>query len=473
MSPIERKQFGSRLIAIAGDESVIDDPKEIQSFLRDNSWLSPILSQHFEQMRESSGQSMSVDAVVAPESEEQLSEIIGLAVQFGVPIVCRGGGTSNFGQTMPVQGGLIVDIRRLNRVLEVTEDTVTAQAGAIQGDVDKSARSLGKELSLLTTTYASATIAGWVAGGHVGLGTSMYGTIWDGNVVGIKMLTAEETPRRLSLKGEALLPLLHTYGTTGVMTEVTLPVREARDWLEAVVVFEDFDDAARFTSTVAQDLKIRHRVAAAQQAPIPATFSPLKHLYDDKASVVLMILDSEQAGPCRSLVSDYRGEFHIWKRSDEPRRIPLAYMVYGHRMLWIKKVAPQAAFLHCYLTPTKALDQIHSLKERFGSDLWIEMKYMRSRWLRLLHGLTGEGVLAAPVLTLVPGTKEFLEKVMEFCRSIDVTYQNPHTFVLEETGLFRDFDKIIEFKKQTDPKGLLNPGKIGAKFFSTMEQPLR
>jgi FAD/FMN-containing dehydrogenase len=178
-----------------------------------------------------------------------------------------------------------------------------------------------------------------------------------------------------------------------------------------------------------------------------------------------MIVDSEQEGVCRDLTARHGGKFHIWKKSDDPRRIPLAYMVYGHRMLWIKKAAPHAAFLHCYLSPDKALDQIHRLKERFGADLWIELKYMRSRWLRSLHGLEGDGVLAAPVLTLVPGKKEFVETVMEFCRSIGVTFQNPHTFVLEETGLFGDFDKILEFKKQTDPKSLLNPGKIGTTFF--------
>ncbi len=466
MNAGERKFLTDKLIQAAGDDAVIRDPEEIQRFLKDNSWLSPILAQHFEQMRETSGQSLRVEAVVSPADVDQLRAVLSLAVQCNAAMVVRGGGTSNFGQTVPLEGGLIVDIRRLNRILEITDDSVTAQAGAIQGDVDKAARGHGKELSLLTTTYASATVAGWVAGGHVGLGTSMYGTIWDGNVLKIKMLTAQESPRELTLTGDDLLPLLHTYGTTGVMTEVTLPLREAQDWLETVAVFDSFDQAAQFTSAVAQDSQILHRVAAAQEAPIPTTFSPLKHFFEEKQSVVLMIIDSTQESACRDLVSQFGGHLHVWKKSDDPRRIPLAYMVYGHRMLWIKKLAPKAAFLHCYMPPDKALAQIQALKAQFGSDLWVELKYMRSRWLRSLRGLSGDGALAAPVLTLVPGTKEFLEKVMEFCLSIGVTYQNPHTFVLEETGLFRDFERIVEFKKQTDPKGLLNPGKIGAKFFA-------
>ena len=76
-------------------------------------------------------------------------------------------------------------------------------------------------------------------------------------------------------------------------------------------------------------------------------------------------------------------------------------------------------------------------------------------------------LLPAPTLTLVPGTKAFIEAVMAFCDAIGVTYQNPHTFVLEESGIFGPtFGRIVEFKRGTDPRGLLNPGKIGSTFFA-------
>jgi hypothetical protein len=58
---------------------------------------------------------------------------------------------------------------------------------------------------------------------------------------------------------------------------------------------------------------------------------------------------------------------------------------------------------------------------------------------------------------------------MEFCDSIGVSYLNPHTFLLEESGLFLDFQPIADFKRQSDPKGLLNPGKIGSKYFIPQE----
>lgn len=459
-------QFLNRLIDRVGPEAVLRDPAEIRRELRDNSWLSPILSQYIETLKDGGSGYLDVEAVVSPADTEELRDVIALAVRHDVPMTLRGGGTSNFGQTIPLHGGIMIDIRRLDRILEVADDRVTAQAGALQGSIDRAARAHGKELTVLTTTYASATAAGWVAGGHVGIGSSIYGTIWDGNVLAAKMLTAEDPPRELILAGDALYPLLHTSGTTGVITEVTFPLVAARRWLEGVAVFDTFDAATRFTMALATDSSVAHRVAAAQEAPIPRAFTPLRHLIAEGQSAVLLIIDATQEPACRDLVAGYAGTFHVYQESDGAAACPLAYMVLGHRMLWIKKIAPQAAFLHCYFSPDTLFDQTAALKERFGADLWFELKYMRSRWLRMLHGLSGDGVIPAPVLTLVPGDRAFLEEVMAFCETIGVTYQNPHTFVLEESGLFPDFDRIMAFKRQTDPRGLLNPGKIGAAFFA-------
>ena len=73
--------------------------------------------------------------------------------------------------------------------------------------------------------------------------------------------------------------------------------------------------------------------------------------------------------------------------------------------------------------------------------------------------------LPSPLLTLVPGDRAFVESVMAFCDTIGVTYQNPHTFAIEESGVFPDVERIVRFAREVDPKGLLNPGKLGGTFF--------
>jgi FAD/FMN-containing dehydrogenase len=455
------------LTAALGEAAVVRDRDTVAKSLKDNSWLSPILSEHFAQRR-GDDDGIVADAVVTPASVAELRTVISLAVRHDTPMTLRGGGTTNFGQSLPLHGGIVIDVRKLNRIVSLAETRVTAEGGALQGDVDKAARERGREMTILPTTYASATLAGWVAGGHLGLGGTSYGTTWDGNVLGVKLLSAEEEPREIVLEGDDVYPVLRTYGTTGVITEVTVPLVPSREWLEAVIVFDAFDPAARFVQALAERFDIVQRSVAAQEAPLAASFSPIKHLYRDGDAVVPAIFDAAQMAECRAIAQQFGGTFHHWKVSGDGGRFPLGYMSYGHRMLWVKKVAPAAAFLNCYFLPDAVFEQFQALKDRFGEDVWLELKYNRSPWLRELRGLPpGDGLLPAPLLTLLPGERAFVESVMAFCDTIGVTYQNPHTFAIEESGVFPDVERIVRFAREVDPKGLLNPGKLGGTFFKT------
>jgi FAD/FMN-containing dehydrogenase len=468
--PTDRAGLLDTLAAELGAAAVVTDRESVAKSLKDNSWLSPILSEHFGQRKQDADGGLVADAVVTPADVGQLRTTISLAVQYDTPMTLRGGGTTNFGQSLPLHGGIVVDIRKLDRIRALTDTSATAEGGALQGDVDRAARERGREMTILPTTYASATLAGWVAGGHLGLGGTTYGTTWDGNVLGVKLLTAEEQPREIVLTGADVYPVLRTYGTTGVITEVTVPLVPAHEWLEAVIVFDTFDAAGQYVAALAEREDIVQRSVSAQEAPLAAALTPIKHLYLDGQTVVPAVFDAAREGECRAIAEAHGGAFHRWQVTSEGGRFPLGYMSYGHRMLWVKKVAPSAAFLNCYFSPEGVFEQFRALKQRFGDDIWLELKYNRSPWLRELRGLPGDGTLPSPLLTLVPGDRAFVEIVMAFCDSIGVTYQNPHTFAVEESGVFPDVERIVRFAREVDPKGLLNPGKLGGTFFRSGAQ---
>ena len=455
----------SALAAVVGKQHLIVEQSAVQRFLKDNSWLSPILSQHLQDLKGDDGGLLPIDAVVSPGNVDELRRIVALCFQHDIPMTVRGKGTSNFGQSIPLEGGIIIDLQRLDRILEVTDTSITAEAGAIHGDVEKAAQARGRELTLLTTTYAMATVGGWVAGGHVGVGTSGYGSIWDGNVLGVKLLTAEANPRLLDLRGEAAVPALHTYGTVGVITEVTFPLVAARRWLEAVSVFDDFRGACEFTVAMSKEPPHDQRVVAAQEAPVPMSYSPLKHFFRPGQSCVLNVIAEGIRDRAETLTRQHGGTFHNWKEPGDEALLSFNYLVYGHRMLWVKKLAPTAGFLHVYFSRDRIYEQIDAIKDEFGDRAWLELKFMNSPYLSSLRGESGDTLLPAAVIALVPGDRAAIDRAMQLCDSLGATYLNPHTFVLEESGLFRDFDQILEFKRQTDPKGLLNPGKIGRKFY--------
>jgi hypothetical protein len=207
------------------------------------------------------------------------------------------------------------------------------------------------------------------------------------------------------------------------------------------------------------------RVVAAQEAPVPASFTPLRGFFKAGQSCSLNVISEDLAGRARALTEEHGGSWHVWKEADDSDKLSVNYLVYGHRMLWVKKIAPNAAFLHVYFSRDRLFEQLERIKAELGNTVWTELKHMNSPYLSSLRGESGDTPLPAGVLSLVPGDRQAVDQAMRLCDSIGVTYLNPHTFLLEESGLFRDFDAIVAFKRQTDPKGLLNPGKIGGNFY--------
>ena len=447
------------LASVVDGSDLVTDPALIGRRLRDNSWLSPVLKTYIDDMADASGRSLDVCALVSPVDAEQLRRCVSLLYRQGAPIVVLGAGTTNFGQTTPLDGGVVIEMKHFDHVGIPQDGRISVGAGATTGAVDEMAHTAGLEVPVMTTTFATATSGGWVSGGHIGLGSPTWGSIWDDNVVGATLMTVEEEPRVLSLDESSIEPVLHSYGTTGILTDVTFRLVTARQWTELVVCFDDFDAACRFAAAASARRELRIRAAAAQEQAITPCFSALQDHVEPDEAIVISIIDDDQYDEFIGLALDHGARIVPWRGQGADHRPTLAYMVYGHRMLWVKKIAPLGAFLHCYLDPDDPLTQLSTLKQRFGDDVMVELKFLRSRWLRERFGHTGDGVLPAPLVCVVEGEKN-LAAVMSFCDAIGIRYQNPHTFFLDQKGLLRDPDVIKRFKAEVDPKGLLNPGKF-------------
>ena len=486
------------LAGIVGTGRLETDPEVIGARLRDNSWLSPVLSGHIDAMAgASAGGSLGVAAVVGPADLDQLAACAAAAYRHDTPITMLGAGTSNFGQSIPMRGGIVIELSRLcamgDPAAAATDGRITVEAGTLLGQVDAVLRPHGTELPVVTTTYAASHAAGWVAGGHVGLGSSSWGTIWDGNILGATVMTCEAQPRLLVLDEDSVEPVLHAYGTTGIICDVTFRLVPARSWVEFVAAFGCFEDAARFVADLAA---LSHgngsgrsgqsgrggrppedpapararalaegcgdvRVAAAQEPTLTPAFTALSNGVDASEALAMTIVAQGAAEEATARAEARGGRIIPWSGLGADRRPTLGYMVYGHRMLWVEKLFGAAAFLHCYLAEDRPVEQLLEIKARFGDRCLVELKYIRSRWLRERWGQSGDGVIFAPLVGMVNG-RDDLDELLAFCDEIGVAYQNPHTFFLDEQGLFADPGLLHRFKREVDPKGLLNPGKLSA-----------
>jgi FAD binding domain len=444
-----------------GDEAVSASSAEIVRLMRDESWLSPVLHREFERRTREQGASLGVEAVVRPISEEDVIELARIATRRRVPLIPRGAGTSNFGLLAPEEGGLIVDFRGLAGDPQVGNGVVRAPAGTLQGNMERAARAEGLELPVLTTTYAIATIGGWLCGGHAGLGSVMHGAVWDGIVDAIRVVTVEEEPRTLILRGEEAHPLLHTFGAVGLCTQVTMRVGPVHDWLEAVSFFPTFAQASALVTEISNDMHYRIRIAAAQEEELMGGIRQLRSVRQPGAGV-LMIFDRTQTPNIRNLVIAHGGQLVEWQawNVDSGRKPSIAQMVYGHRMLWVKQYLPQAAFCHLYYDPGDPDATVKLLKDRFGDELLVEMKFIRSKWMLRALGMTGDSLPAALCVVRNGCVDGKVDEVLSFCDDNNIKYQNSHTNVIEDNGLFSEIGPIVKMKSELDPYNLLNRGRL-------------
>jgi hypothetical protein len=444
-----------------GDDAVSSSSQEITRLIRDESWLSPILHREIERRTQERGAGLGVQAVVRPTSEEDVIELARIAARNRTPLIIRGAGTSNFGLLAPEEGGLIIDLRGLTGDPQVSENAVRAPAGTVQGKMEKAARSRSRELPVLTTTYSVATIGGWLCGGHAGLGSSMYGAVWDDIVEQVRVVTVEQEPRTLTLRGEEANPLLHTFGAVGICTDVTMRTVAAQEWLEAVSFHPTFAQASAFVREISSDMHYRVRVATAQEEALMAGVHQLASLRRPGAGV-LMIFDRAQTREIRKLVAAHGGalvEWQVWK-VDPGGKPSIAQMVYGHRMLWVKRYLPQAAFCHIYFDPVNPDETVNLLKERFGNALLVEMKFIRSKWMLRALGMDGDSLPAALCVVCNGSQPGKVDEVLQFCDANNIKYQNSHSNVIEDNGLFSDLAPIVKMKSELDPHDLLGRGRL-------------
>ena len=214
-------------IAALGDIPNVTDPALVKRKSRDmTAAFSPVMKRELADKF--------ADAIVTPRSKEDVLRLAAAAARHRVPLVARGAGTCNFGQGIPLQGGAMVDMTALDRVLWTRPGRVRAETGAILARIDETTRPLGWELRMHSSTKKVATLGGYIAGGHAGVGSCAYGILRDrGNILGLEVVSVAEDPKVVELRGDDVNLVHHAYGTNGLITEIEMPLAPAWAWREA------------------------------------------------------------------------------------------------------------------------------------------------------------------------------------------------------------------------------------------------
>lgn len=131
---------------------IITDPAQVAKLSLDFYHYSPVLSRQLSDKRG--------DLVVRPADEAEVMRVAAACARLRIPVTVRGAGTGNYGQCIPLAGGVILDMGKLNQVLWAKPGLARVQAGAKLMAIDKHTREMGWEIRMAPSTYRTATIGG-------------------------------------------------------------------------------------------------------------------------------------------------------------------------------------------------------------------------------------------------------------------------------------------------------------------------
>ena len=426
-----------------------DNPILAKQKSRDFYWYSPVLKRELEHV--------AADIVVTPKSEAEVAAVLAAAHKLKIPVTPRGGGTGNYGQAMPLTGGIVLNLFEMNRVLDIATGRVVCEPGAILIEVDKATAASGQELRMFPSTRATASVAGFVAGGSGGVGSITWGGLRDfGNVLRLRVMTMEEKPRALELTGADLHKAVHAYGTNGVITEVEMPLAPRYDWVEIIVGFDGFEAATAYALALAEQDGILKKLVTVVAAPAPHAYF-LRHrlLIPEGKSAVLVMVAPHSLDAFEAFTRPFRSAETLLNSSraapDEMRGLPPVYeLAWNHTTLRGLRVDPAITYLQVRYPEDGALDFIKRIHDKFAAEMIGHLELIR------FNGRIGFAGL--PLIRFT--TEERLNAIMAEHEDMGAMIFNPHRYTLEEGGMKQTDTIQLAFKRETDPDGLLNPGKM-------------
>ena len=425
-----------------------ENPVTVKQKSRDFFWYSPVLKARMDHIVG--------DFVVAPKNEAEVIEVLKVCYEHDCPVTTRGAGTGNYGQAMPLAGGCILHLKHMDKVKDIQPGRVVVEPGCLLKDLDAECiANSGQEIRMFSSTWATATVGGFIAGGSGGVGSVTWGALRDlGNIIRLRVVTMEAEPRILEFHGEELARVSHAYGTNGIITELEMPLAPRYEWVELAIGFDDFMEAARYAADLANEDGILLKLVTPIEAPVPYDYFQrfTKHIRREQSLVMIMVaphsLDGFETFTARTPNAEiiYRSDNNDWDRH------PGHIFEYGwnHTTLRALKVDPNITYLQVRYGSPDHLEKVAKIREIFGDEVPQHLEVMRDN---------GKIVFAG--LSLVRfTTEERLDEIIRIHEELGCMIFNPHRYTLEEAGRQTADRRQLDFKREADPKGLLNPGKM-------------
>jgi Fe-S oxidoreductase/FAD/FMN-containing dehydrogenase len=409
------------------------------------------------------------DAVVQPETEEELIALVRWARENNIPLTPRGKASSGYGGVLPLKQGVVVDFYRMNRTLRMDPDglTATVQAGVVWEKLDQALGQRGLTLRLYPSSYPASTVGGWLAQGGAGIGSYEAGWFRD-NVVCARVVLPNGEVKEF--KGRDLDFISEVEGITGLISEVTLRVQSLEE-LEVISISSprahDFQQLAQ--SLIDKELPIWSLIFINPRMAELKNKSPLMehhgHQAEERVILPLSYITTlafrkrnreEVIGQLSELLKPVKGELlsheiaeHEWKNR--------------FKLMLVKRLGPSLVPSEV-VVPLSALGHVmEEIEEKVKQPLVKEGVVIR-------QGANGRPEVV--ILGFIPSDERKLTYNFVFGLILTVIkIAEKHGGRAFATGIYlgKKASKILgenrvkqlkALKVQIDPKSIMNPGKV-------------
>lgn len=428
-----------------GGIPVVTEAQRVRKRSRDFFWYSPVLN---EELKDVTG-----DILVEPTGEAHVIAIAAACARHGVPLTVRGGGTGNYGQCVPLQGGVVLDIMGMDRIEWHRADVVRTEPGIKLSKLDDALRPNGWESRIHPSTKRTASLGGFIAGGSGGVGSVTWGGLVEpGNILAARVVTLEAEPRIIELRADAAQKINRAYGTTGIITALEMPLAPAYPWIDVIVAFDSIEAALKGGQAVAYADGIAKKLVTPIGWPLPRYFTPLKDAAPEGKSLLLCMIAQNSIEPFKDIVRRAGGAItHEKPTAEESGSIPLYEYCWNHTTLQVLKTDRSWTYLQLLYPADSAIESALRMIDLFGDEMMHHFEFIRFGGKMTFSGL--------PVVRYT--TRERLWEIIAIHEANGIMVANPHVVTLEDGSRHKRANADqFGFKCEVDPQGLLNPGKM-------------
>ncbi len=390
------------------------------------------------------------DIVVRPLSCDAIFVVAQVCNKYSTPLTLRGSGTGNYGQCVPLNGGVVMVMSGLRKIrkFDPKSGEITVESGCLLRDINDELIEHGRQLRLLPSTWRSASIGGFISGGSGGIGSVRWGFLRDhGHLQALEIITTEDPPRKLELNANNSEALNHAYGTNGIITALTLTTAPYIEWQQIVVDCIEWDQAIELLTKfncAALEIYLGTLLEKEIVDCLPHWSGKPKQKHR-----ILLLVSLDGVSTIERLAKSAGADFYDLGPENLKAGRGLRELSWNHTTLHMRGIDPDWTYLQMLL-PQPELEIMTNMKAEWGPNLLWHLECVRQNGVQRLASLP---------LVKWQGKEEMNHMINQF-KELGAVIFNPHTITVEDGGLGVIDSDQVQAKINYDPKGILNPGKL-------------